>query len=87
MAALTSYPGTAQHQALLRAIISGYENDTRVLAEVRLGSLARGIWDARSAIECVIFVGDETHINPREEVRSLGMRLPVRGRRWPSRFQ
>jgi predicted nucleotidyltransferase len=71
MRTLTIYPGTSQHQALLRAIVSRYEKDARVLAVVLFGSLARGNWDARSDIDCDIVVGDEVHINPLEEVRSL----------------
>lgn len=71
MGTLTSYPGTSQHQALVRAIVSRYENDTRILAVVLFGSLARGNWDSRSDIDCDIFVEDEVHIKPLEELRSL----------------
>jgi predicted nucleotidyltransferase len=71
MLALTSFPGTSQHQALLRAIVSHYEKDARVRAVVVFGSLARGNWDAHSDIDCDIVVGDDVPINPSAEVRSL----------------
>jgi predicted nucleotidyltransferase len=66
-----SYPGTPQHQALLRAIASRYENDPRVLAVVLFGSLARGNWDAYSDIDCDIVIADDVPIDPVHELRSL----------------
>jgi len=66
-----SYPGTPQHQALLRAIASRYEKDPRILAVVLFGSLARGNWDAYSDIDCDIVVADDAHIDPVDELRSL----------------
>ena len=38
----STYPGTAEHQALLRAIAEQYAADDRVLAVSVFGSLGRG---------------------------------------------
>lgn len=67
----SAYPGTPQHQTLLRAIASRYEKDPRILAVVLFGSLARGNWDAYSDIDCDIVVADDVHIDPIHELRSL----------------
>jgi hypothetical protein len=40
-----SYPGTSQHQTLLRAIIDHYQPDPRILGIAVFGSLGRGNWD------------------------------------------
>jgi predicted nucleotidyltransferase len=69
---IPDYPGTPQHQSLLRAIVSRYENDPRILAVVVFGSLARGDWDAYSDIDCDIVVADDVHIDTINELRSLG---------------
>lgn len=69
---IPDYPGTPQHQSLLRAIVSRYENDPRILAVVVFGSLARGDWDAYSDIDCDIVVADDVHIDTIKELRSLG---------------
>ena len=65
-------PGTARHRNLLRAIISQYEKDPRVLAVVIFGSLARGTRDEYSDIDCDIVLADDVHVRPIHEVRSLG---------------
>ena len=46
MTRVLSFPGTPQHQALLRAIVAFYEHDPRVLAVIVFGSQGRGGWDA-----------------------------------------
>jgi predicted nucleotidyltransferase len=41
-------PGTARHRNALLAIAQHYRDDSRVLAVVLFGSLARGDWDEYS---------------------------------------
>jgi predicted nucleotidyltransferase len=72
MNTIAEYPGTPQHRSLLRAIVSQYENDPRILAVVVFGSLARGKWDAFSDIDCDIVVVDDVHIDTINELRYLG---------------
>lgn len=66
-----SYPGTPQHRALVRAIVSRYEKDPRIRAVVLFGSLARGNWDSYSDIDFDMLVADDVHIDPERELRSL----------------
>ena len=47
----TMYPGTPEHQALLRAIAEQYADDDRVLAVSVFGSLGRGTWDQYSDLD------------------------------------
>jgi predicted nucleotidyltransferase len=72
MNTIAAFPGTPQHQALLRAIVSRYEKDPRILAVAVFGSLARGNWDAYSDIDCDIVVADDERIDPVHEFHSLG---------------
>lgn len=66
-----AYPGTPQHQALLRQIVSYYQDDPRVLALSLFGSLARGTWDHFSDLDLDVVVRDEVEIDVLQEVRSL----------------
>lgn len=65
------FPGTAQHQAVLRAICAHYTHDARVRAVVVFGSLGRGNWDAVSDIDLDIVVSDDAIIDPVSEWDSL----------------
>lgn len=65
------FPGTAQHQALLRAIVAFYQHDARVLAVIVFGSLGRGDWDALSDIDLDVVVADDAHIQVADELRRL----------------
>jgi predicted nucleotidyltransferase len=53
-----AYPGTAQHQALLQAVLARYKDDSRVLAVIVFGSLGRGNWDAFSDIDLDVVIAD-----------------------------
>ncbi len=75
------YPGTAQHQALLQAIVSRYENDPRILAVIVFGSLGRGTWDAYSDIDCDIVVADDVRIDTLHELRLLDESFSALGER------
>jgi hypothetical protein len=65
------YPGTPQHQAILRAIVEHYENDPRILAVAVFGSLGRGNWDEHSDIDLDVVIVDQVNINVVEELTQL----------------
>lgn len=71
MTHVLSFPGTPQHQALLRAIVAFYEHAPRVLALIVFGSLGRGDWDALSDIDLDVIVADEAPIQAADELRRL----------------
>jgi len=81
MKRIADYPGTAQHQALLRAVVSRYENDPRILAIVVFGSLGRGTWDAYSDIDCDIVIPDDVRIDTIQELQLLGESFAAVGER------
>ncbi len=64
-------PGTALHQALLRAIASYYADDPRILAVALFGSLARGSWDQYSDIDLDIVIGDDVEMDVPHELTQL----------------
>ena len=66
-----NYPGTLQHQALLRAIVSHYQNDPRILAVVVFGSLSRGTSDQYSDIDLDVVTADDARLNTVEELERL----------------
>jgi predicted nucleotidyltransferase len=68
---IAHYPGTAQHQALLRAVVDHYNDDPRVLAVVVFGSLGRGTWDIYSDIDLDIVITDESRLDPLHELRRV----------------
>src|SRR5512137_1240571 len=68
---MTAYPGTAQHQALLRAIVAQYKDDSRVLAVIVFGSLGRGNWDAYSDIDLDVVIADGTTLDVLCELEQL----------------
>jgi len=71
MKACSAYPGTPQHQALLRTVVSHYEGDPRVLAVVVFGSLGRGTWDAYSDLDLDVVVADGVELDPIHELKRL----------------
>jgi predicted nucleotidyltransferase len=76
-----TYPGTAQHQKLLRAIANFYADDPRILAVVVFGSLARGTWDRFSDLDLDVVIADNAEINAPEELRRLCDALESTGER------
>lgn len=65
-------PGTFQHQRILHAITSYYENDPRILAITVFGSLGRGNWDGYSDLDLDVVVADEIKIDVEAELIQLG---------------
>ncbi len=65
------YPGTPQHQAILRAIVDHYENDPRILAVAVFGSLGRGNWDEYSDIDLDVVIADQVSLDVIEELTRL----------------
>jgi predicted nucleotidyltransferase len=74
-----SYPGTAAHQAVLRAFSSHYAADPRVLFVGLFGSLARGNWTPDSDVDLTIVVGDDVKLEPVDEVARVGSLLSASG--------
>ena len=64
-------PGTARHQALLRAVADHYAGDPRVLAVAVFGSLGRGTWDDYSDLDLDVVTTDEARIDPPAELARL----------------
>jgi len=75
------FPGTPQHQALLWAITSYYEDDPRVLSVVVFGSLGRGDWDSHSDLDMDVVVADGVQIVVAEELERLCASLASVGER------
>ena len=75
---MITYPGTPQHQALLRTIVAHYDQDPRILAIVVFGSLGRGNWDALSDIDLDVVIADDARIDVADELRRFAQRF----RRW-----
>ncbi len=68
---MMTYPGTPQHQALLRTIVAYYDQDPRILAIVVFGSLGRGNWDALSDTDMDVVIADDARIDVVDELRQL----------------
>ena len=64
-------PGSPQHQAVLQVIVDYYQGDSRVLAIILFGSLARGSWDHHSDIDLDIVLADGVTLNVIEEISAL----------------
>ncbi len=75
----SDYPGTAQHQALLKGIIDHYAADPRIRAVVVFGSLGRGNWDADSDIDLDVVVGDDVGLEVEPELQALCEALAATG--------
>jgi predicted nucleotidyltransferase len=67
----TDFPGTTQHQALLRHIVKYYQGDARVLSVIVLGSLGRGNWDKYSDLDLDVVITDDAEVHIEEELRAL----------------
>lgn len=65
------FPGTEQHQALLRQIVKYYQGDDRVLSVIVFGSLGRGNWDEFSDLDLDVVITDDAVDRIEEELRSL----------------
>ncbi|CAG0928667.1 hypothetical protein TFLX_01005 [Thermoflexales bacterium] len=78
---LNHYPGTPQHQAVLRAIVGHYENDPRILAVTVFGSLGRGNWDEYSDIDLDVVIAAGVSLNATEETTGLCLALEPLGER------
>jgi predicted nucleotidyltransferase len=65
------YPGSPAHQRLLRAIVTHYQSDPRVLAVILFGSLARGNWHPRSDLDLDIVLVDGASLDPTAELQRL----------------
>jgi len=72
---VNSFPGTPQHQSLLRAITSYYEQDRRVQAVILFGSLVRGDWDSWSDLDLDVILAEGDALNVLQEVEAL--RAPI----------
>jgi hypothetical protein len=68
------FPGSAEHQAFLRAVVSLYGDDPRVLAVSVYGSLGRGDWDRYSDVDLDIVLADTVQ-SDHEWVASEARRL------------
>ena len=80
------YPGTTQHQALLRRIVDHYAADPRIRAVVVFGSLGRGNWDADSDIDLDVVTGDGIVMDVADELKALGDALAVTGEKMALAF-
>ena len=75
------YPGTPQHQAILRTIVEHYENDPRILAVAVFGSLGRGNWDEYSDIDLDVVIADQVSLDVTEELTRLCLACEPLGER------
>ena len=73
------YPGTAQHQALLKGIVDFYAADPRIRSVVVFGSLGRGNWDADSDIDLDVIIGDGVNLNVEQALHDLCNALTATG--------
>jgi len=64
-------PGTPQHQALLRSVVSFYTDDPRIRAVVLFGSLSRGTWDRFSDLDLDVVLVDGVNIDVLAELERL----------------
>jgi len=75
------YPGTDQHQAVLRAVVHAYAGDSRVRAVAVFGSLGRGDWWPDSDLDLDIVIADDTTVEVDAELRRLGASFGPLGER------
>lgn len=66
-----TFPGSPAHQRLLDAVVRHFAGDSRVLAVVLFGSLARGNWDAFSDLDLDIVLADGVTTEPVAELERL----------------
>ncbi len=77
----TNFPGTTQHQALLRHFVSYYHEDPRVLSVIVLGSLGRGNWDRLSDLDLDVVITDDAQVRIEQELRALSESFAPLGER------
>lgn len=63
--------GTQQHQEVLQAILSCYEQDLQIRSIIVFGSLSKGNWDEFSDIDLDIIVKDNYPIDAATELENL----------------
>ncbi len=73
-----TYPGTPEHQRLLRGIADHYADDDRVLAVAVFGSLGRDTWDRYSDLDLDVVTADGMTLDVLEEVQHLCQALGQR---------
>ena len=56
-------PGSPRQQSLLQTIAACHDNDSRILAALIFGSLARGNWDIFSDLDLAVVVRDGLQID------------------------
>jgi predicted nucleotidyltransferase len=66
-----TYPGSTEHQRLLRAIVEQYADDDRVLAVSVFGSIGRGTWDEHSDLDLDVVLADGVSVDAPVEMRRL----------------
>jgi predicted nucleotidyltransferase len=71
MSMAEEYPGTAEHQVLLEAVVFIYAHDPRILAVALFGSLTRGNWDQYSDLDMDIVLADGVAVDIDAEVAQL----------------
>ena len=77
--ATTTYPGTTQHQALLKGIVRHYAADPRIRAVIVFGSLGRGNWDADSDIDLDVITTDGVSLDVAGALKELCDALATTG--------
>jgi predicted nucleotidyltransferase len=75
----TDYPGTPQHQGLLKGIVEHYTSDPRIRSVVVFGSLGRGNWDADSDIDLDVITVDGISLDVEQELTALCATLVATG--------
>ena len=68
---MNSYPGTAEHQRILRLIVDWYADDPRILAIGLFGSLGCGNWDEFSDLDLDIVIRDDVQLEIQAELADL----------------
>lgn len=76
---MNHYPGTLQHQTVLQAIVSFYENDPRIQSVLLFGSLGRGNWDALSDVDLDVIIADDVQLDVKAELGQLCESLRAMG--------
>lgn len=67
----SEYPGNSQHQAVLKALVTHYAGDPRVLAVALFGSLVRGNWDRYSDLDLDIVIADGVEVHVVDEAERI----------------
>lgn len=66
-----TYPGSVEHQRLLRAMTTYHARQPWALAFIVFGSVARGDWDAFSDLDLDVVIADGVAIEPVAEMARL----------------